>query len=244
MAALLLELWARIPPGAWMSVCCECRVCCQVEVSATSWSLIQRSPTDCSALLCVIQKPCEWGGPAPLGAVASKTNATLEDVCDQDAVSEKFQPHNLCTELQATACTILRFLDHTLSALGRTPPDEWSARRRDLYLTHNLRNRQTSMPPGGIRTHKLSKRAAADPRLRPRGQWERRPLSSLLRICYDAVSLGNRFPAILRFVVHSSRKSRVLRTYYPIAQCDIRPTLVLRPRYVPEKVSVNQKEVK
>jgi hypothetical protein len=29
-------------------------VCCQVEVSATSWSLAQRSPTDCGASLCVI----------------------------------------------------------------------------------------------------------------------------------------------------------------------------------------------
>jgi hypothetical protein len=29
-------------------------VCCQVEVSATSWSLVQRSPTDCPASLCVI----------------------------------------------------------------------------------------------------------------------------------------------------------------------------------------------
>jgi hypothetical protein len=29
-------------------------VCCQVEVSATSWSLVQRSPTDCAASLCVI----------------------------------------------------------------------------------------------------------------------------------------------------------------------------------------------
>jgi hypothetical protein len=29
-------------------------VCCQLEVSATSWSLVQRSPTDCSASLCVI----------------------------------------------------------------------------------------------------------------------------------------------------------------------------------------------
>jgi hypothetical protein len=29
---------------------------------------------------------------------------------------------------------------------GRTPLDEWSARRRDLYLT-TLNNRQTSMPP-------------------------------------------------------------------------------------------------
>jgi len=29
-------------------------VCCQVEVSATSWSLVQRSPTHCGASLCVI----------------------------------------------------------------------------------------------------------------------------------------------------------------------------------------------
>jgi len=28
-------------------------LCCQVEVSATSWSLDQRSPTDCGASLCV-----------------------------------------------------------------------------------------------------------------------------------------------------------------------------------------------
>jgi hypothetical protein len=31
-------------------------VCCQVEVSATDWSLVQRSPTDCGASLCVIKK--------------------------------------------------------------------------------------------------------------------------------------------------------------------------------------------
>jgi hypothetical protein len=29
-------------------------VCCRVEVSATNWSLVQRSLTDCVALLCVI----------------------------------------------------------------------------------------------------------------------------------------------------------------------------------------------
>jgi hypothetical protein len=63
-------------------------------------------------------------------------------------------------------------LRHT--TLGTTPLDEWSARRRDLYLTtHNTHNRQTSMPPGGIRTHNPSKQAAADPRLRPLGHWDR-----------------------------------------------------------------------
>jgi len=37
------------------------------------------------------------------------------------------------------------------TALGRTHLDEWSARRRDLYLTtHNTHKRQTSMPPAGF----------------------------------------------------------------------------------------------
>ena len=34
-------------------------VCCQVEVSATSWPLVQGSPTDCDASLCVNSKPHE-----------------------------------------------------------------------------------------------------------------------------------------------------------------------------------------
>ena len=44
----------------------------------------------------------------------------------------------------------LMFLDHTqrCSTYGRTPLDERSARRRDLYLiTHDTHNRQISMPP-------------------------------------------------------------------------------------------------
>jgi len=60
------------------------------------------------------------------------------------------------------------FLDRTQlhTTVGRTPLDEWVARRRDLYLTtHNTHNRQASVPPGGIRTHNLSRRAAADIRL-------------------------------------------------------------------------------
>jgi hypothetical protein len=33
-------------------------VCCQVKVSVTSWSLVQRSPTDCDvSKKCVIVKP-------------------------------------------------------------------------------------------------------------------------------------------------------------------------------------------
>jgi len=32
---------------------------CQVEFSATGWSLVQRSPTNCGASLCLIKKPRE-----------------------------------------------------------------------------------------------------------------------------------------------------------------------------------------
>ena len=45
------------------------------------------------------------------------------------------------------------FLDHTQrrTTVGRTPLDERSARRRDLYLTtHDTHNRQISMPPVGF----------------------------------------------------------------------------------------------
>ena len=63
----------------------------------------------------------------------------------------------------------LMFLDHTQrrSTVGRTPLDEWSARHRDLYLTtHNTTNVDA---PGGIRTHNLSRRVAADLWLGPIG---------------------------------------------------------------------------
>jgi hypothetical protein len=46
------------------------------------------------------------------------------------------------------------FRDHTQrhTTVGRTPLDEWSARRRDLYLTtHNTHNAQISMPSAGFK---------------------------------------------------------------------------------------------
>ena len=76
------------------------------------------------------------------------------------------------------ASSFLTFLDHTQrrTTVDRTPLDERSARRRDLYLTtHNTHNRHPC-PPGGIRTHNLSRRAAAALRLRPRGHLDRQYL--------------------------------------------------------------------
>ena len=53
----------------------------------------------------------------------------------------------------ARASSFTRFIDHTQrrTTVGRTPLDEWSAGRRELYLTtHNIHNRQTSTPPVGF----------------------------------------------------------------------------------------------
>ena len=63
-AARLLGLWVRIPPWAWMCVCCEC---CVLSGSATSRSLVQRSPTDCGVSECyressTIRRPWPTGG--------------------------------------------------------------------------------------------------------------------------------------------------------------------------------------
>ena len=57
-----------------------------------------------------------------------------------------------CGPTLGMASSLLRFLDHTQrrTTVGRTPLDEWSARRRDFYVTtHNTHNRQTSMTPVG-----------------------------------------------------------------------------------------------
>ena len=57
-----------------------------------------------------------------------------------------------CDLTRVMASSFLRFLDHTQrhTTVGRTPLDEWSARRRDLYLTTHNTHRQAFMPPVGF----------------------------------------------------------------------------------------------
>jgi hypothetical protein len=49
-AVSLLELRVRIPSRAWMSV--SCVLCCQPEISASGWSLVQGSPAECGVSEC------------------------------------------------------------------------------------------------------------------------------------------------------------------------------------------------
>jgi hypothetical protein len=48
--ARLLRSWVRIPPAAWMFVCCE--YCVLSEFSATGRSPVQRSATECGVSVC------------------------------------------------------------------------------------------------------------------------------------------------------------------------------------------------
>jgi hypothetical protein len=85
----------------------------------------------------------------------------------------------LCGPTRPMASLFLGFLDQTERRItvGRTPLDEWSACRRDLYLIITLNT--DIHASGGIRTHNPSKRAAVDPCLRSRGHRDR-----LLRYIY------------------------------------------------------------
>jgi hypothetical protein len=72
VTARLLRSWVRITPAAWMFVVSV--VCCQVEVSAMDWSLIQKSPTDCGASLCVIKNLVREEAKAPLEGCKIQTH--------------------------------------------------------------------------------------------------------------------------------------------------------------------------
>jgi hypothetical protein len=86
------------------------------------------------------------------------------------------------------------------TTLGRTPLDEWSAGRRDLYLTtHNTHNRQTFMPSVGFepaipaserpQTHALDRTATG---------------IGLLIITLKYLNTSSMYVKRLRFVFHKS----------------------------------------
>jgi len=62
------------------------------------------------------------------------------------------------------ASSFSRFLEHTQrrATLGSTPLDEWSASRRDFYLTTQHSQQTNIHATGGIRTHNLTRQAAGD----------------------------------------------------------------------------------
>ena len=58
--------------------------------------------------------------------------------------------------------------------------------------------------PGGIRTHDLSRRAAADPRLRPRGYWDRLTGSYTVAKVVKVLAKMRTGLCIVRYVTHNT----------------------------------------
>jgi hypothetical protein len=104
-------------------------VCCQVEISASGWSLVQRSPTECCLCVCVCDRE----------ASIMRRSSRSKGCCAMERSKVR----------QLIKMIFLRLLEHTRwrTTFGRTVPDERLARRKDLYLTtHGIHRRQTSMP--------------------------------------------------------------------------------------------------
>ena len=101
------------------------------------------------------------------------------------------------------------YITHSNAPVGRTPLEEWSARRRDLHLTtHNTTDRHPS--PCGIRTHNLSRRAAADPSLSPRGHWDRPSWNWVLEI-----STFQHYCSLITIRITGGKKSQILHSKAP-----------------------------
>ena len=121
---------------------------------------------------------------------------------------------------------LLMFLDHTQrrTTVGRTPLDERSARRRDLYLTtRDTHNRQISMPPVGFEpTISAGERPQAAPLLRswvriPPGAWifvgcECRVLSGR-GLCDEPIARPEEFYRLWCVVVCDLETSRICAPY-------------------------------
>ena len=81
-----------------------------------------------------------------------------------------------CSPTRTMASSFLRFLDHTQRRItvGRTPLDEYiSLSQRPLPDNTQQSTQTDTHAPVGIRTHNPRKRAAVDPRIRPRGNEDR-----------------------------------------------------------------------
>jgi len=99
--ARLLRSWVRIPPGAWMFVCCEC---CVLSGRGLCDELITR-PEESYRLWCIVvwsRKPQEWGGHDPRWVAApQKKKKTLL----HNTWIPGLTPHNVCHSINPSDFT-------------------------------------------------------------------------------------------------------------------------------------------
>ena len=82
-----------------------------------------------------------------------------------------------CDPTRVIASSFLMFLDHTQRRTTQSVGLLWTSDQlvaeTSTWQHTTLTTDKHPCPPGGIRTHDLSRRAAADLRLRRRGYWDR-----------------------------------------------------------------------
>jgi hypothetical protein len=105
---------------------CWSVVWCQVEVSATSWSLVQRSSTDYGASLCVIKKPRERGGHSQRWAAEPEKQTNYIQEC-----------HRAC-ESRSESITFMYFVESEVSIpyLHQSLATSYCEKRWLEYSTH------------------------------------------------------------------------------------------------------------
>ena len=163
-------------------------VYCQVELSASGWSLVRRS---LPIVVCpsAIVKFRSWGDSGPLGAVALKDKSSSPKKKTLHSFLLSF--HYFSTRIHNNRSVYHIYFHgpafpsgphHSVgftitlkpTTHGRTPLEEWSVEQSELYLTtHSTHKRQDIRVPGEIRTRTPSNRATANPCIRPHGHWER-----------------------------------------------------------------------
>jgi hypothetical protein len=111
-----------------------------------------------------------------------------------DYLTTFFFPLWCCDPTRAMSSLFLRFLDHTQrrTTVGRTPLDKHQLVAETSTWQHTKLATDIHVH-GGIRAHNLTRRAAADPRLRRRDHWDRQLTNLLIKIQIDITNIPPNF---------------------------------------------------
>jgi hypothetical protein len=109
-ATRLLGFWARIPPG-YVCPFLVSIVCCQVEVSATGRSPVQRSATDCGVSECdreasIMRRPWPTGGCCATGKFLCIVFVILYELPEDGYTIPEMSSQNTGKKNGALSCSL------------------------------------------------------------------------------------------------------------------------------------------
>ena len=147
-----------------------------------------------------------WQTASPLDPLTSRVPPFQQLVPYESSTGYEFLL-SVCHNSPTWAPPFLRFLDHTQwhTTVRGTTLGGPSTHRRDHYLTTQHSQDTDILAPDRIRTRNPNKRAAADPRLRQLGHWDRLTFSPLHKYSRRSLSKTHCFKTLcLFFHIHNS----------------------------------------